>query len=124
MHDKKNTVLLSFFEMIILILLIFIRAVIKDENLLWINVVNYTGFLIALWSLFQNLKGVCNNDIKQNYVTGVFVISMILAIIPGVLILTGIIEVTAKINDIILLATLLLTLPIPYYQHRLIRYLN
>ena len=116
MKVKTRNNIWAVIEFFVILMLLLIRIFANAENWEWVNLVNYFGFLVALWALFIRLHGVCSNNRQVNFVIGVSVVIFLVAIGIGILFLTGIILVTAKTNDVILLLTLIFSLPVQLYE--------
>lgn len=96
---------------IIVVLLILIGIRIADcGNSAWISFVNFLGLPMALYGLLKQL----HNSTK--FCRGIVSLILIALIGFSVFLLTGVIVLTSQINDIILLVTLLITLPSNYYS--------
>lgn len=82
----------------------------SPQQAIWIPLVNFLGIPIAVCGIYSQISSRCSRVIK-----GIFVILFGLLTIIAVLILTGAIVLSALINDLILLITLLITLPSELY---------
>ena len=115
MKDHTKNRILEIIVFFVLLTLIFVRFVISEDNNTWISLLNYLGLFIAVGSLFLTLCDEFSSREKFSVIAGGFLIVLIiLAIIAG-LIFAGIIELNTKWNDIILLLTLLASLPTRLY---------
>lgn len=114
---KTKELIWSCLEFFVITVLIIIRICIGPETQWWINVVNYCGLLVAHWALFIRLRSVFRGKKQANYIIGFFVVLLGGVLLFGVLFFTGIIPFSTKANDIILLLTLLISLPMQLYEH-------
>ena len=119
----KNT-LWEFLEFFAILILLLIRVFVKTDNLEWINKVNYIGLFTALLALFLRLLGVFNGNKQVNFIIGSFVVILLISVFFGVMFFSGIIAFSAKTNNIILLLTLLVSLPMQLYEDFLVRILK
>lgn len=115
MITKLNTNICSCAIVLILIALICVRLVTPNEENTWINIINYIGFLIAFFSLFFNSCTEYRKCRKVRVLAGTFVLILIPLVIVGVLIFTNIIVPDSRINDVIMLVTLLISLPAQFH---------
>lgn len=116
MENREKTKILQIIEVVILFILIVVRLVITSEENAWISLLNYIGLILAVVSLYSDIRAACSHYRKFDFVTGVFVLCLlVLGVIAG-LIFAEIIIVKTKGNDIILLLTLLTTLPMRLYE--------
>lgn len=95
-----------------LLTLCVVRAFIDDlpQTSIWISFINFAGIPIATYGLYVRIHSYCNNAVK-----GIFVIIFCIMAIIGALILTNVAILSTKANDIILLVTLLISLPADFY---------
>lgn len=114
---KTKELIWSCLEFLVIAVLIIIRVCIGPETQEWVNVVNYSGLFVAFWALFIRLRSVFSGKKQANFITGLFMILIGIVLFGGVLFFTEIIPFSAKTNDIILLLTLLVSLPIRLYEH-------
>lgn len=112
-HKLNNTRIYNELIIVALLSLIIIRIIIGEstEALQWISLVNYSGIPLSVFNLYVLTRRRIS-ALKR----GVFVIAIGLTISAGMLILTGIWKPTNLINDIILLVTLLISLPSHFYS--------
>lgn len=115
MKEKTENKILEIIEFVVLITLIFIRLVTKENDNIWISQLNYLGLVIAFSSFFVTLCDKFSAEKKFIVVAGIFVVLLIPLAIIGGLILSNVITLNTKWNDIILLATLLFSLPTRLY---------
>lgn len=109
---------------VILVTFIVVRLILPEGSYSWINAVNYAGLVIAIVSLFFSM---CNEyrQMKRFYpIAGLFAILIIVLICIGILILTNIIVPVTKVNDSIMLLTLLISLPSQLYVDLMGEYLK
>lgn len=114
---KTKDLIWSFLEFVVILALIVVRICIGSETQGWINIVNYSGLLVALWALFIRLRSIFSGKKQADFITGLFVIMLCIAFLLGVLFFTETIPCSTKTNDIILLLTLLISLPMQLYEH-------
>lgn len=116
MEERTKVKILGTIEVVVLLVLIIVRLFISSDENIWISTLNYVGLMLAYVSLYFEVRADCLNYKKFDFVTGIFVISIIpLTILAGV-IATGLITLSTKSNDIILLITLLISLPMQLYK--------
>ena len=89
-----------------------VRFFINDlsQTSIWVSFINYAGIPIATYGVYSRIHSYCSNIVK-----GVFVIIFCIMAIIGALVLANIIIPSTKANDIILLVTLLISLPADFY---------
>ena len=93
----------------ILSVLIIVRLILPEGSYSWINFVNYLGLVIAIISLFFSMCSEFQQSKRFYPIVGFFVVLFIVFIIIGILILTNILVPNAKVNDSIMLLTLLIS---------------
>lgn len=112
----KKTKMIELMTIVVLMTLIVTRICLEilsdgtQSTEHWISVVNYMGIPIAVYSLYMQVAGNCNAFTK-----GLGAIVCCLLIIPGVLIFTQVLTLNSLWNDLILLVTLLISLPTRLY---------
>ena len=119
MKVKTRNIIWAVIEFFVILMLLLIRVFVTAENWGWVSLVNYFGFLVALGSLFIRFYEVFRNKRQVNFVIGASIVVFLVAIGIGVLFLTEILKVTTKTNDIVLLLTLIVTLPVQLYEELL-----
>ena len=82
----------------------------SPQQSIWIPFINFLGIPIATISVFSQVFSKCSNMVK-----GIFLIGFIILTVIAILILTGVLILSPMINDLILLITLLITLPSDLY---------
>lgn len=112
-HTKER--ILEIIEVFVLCTLIVARFLISEDNIAWISLLNYLGLFIAFASFFMMSCEEFSTKKKFNVVAGVFVVVMIILSVIAGLIFAGLIVLNTKWNDIILLVTLLVSLPTRLY---------
>lgn len=99
---------------VVLLVLIVLRICVKEEGSpWWISTINFFGLVIAWVSLCL--------QIKNSVARGVGVIIFIALLVILTAIFAGQIELSTKWNDLILLGTLLISLPANLYSSLLQR---
>ena len=121
---KNKELIWSWLEFFVIIVLICVRICIGPEMQWWINIVNYSGLFVALWALFVRLRCVFHGKKQTDYITGLFAVILGIALLLGVLFFTETIPFSTKTNDIILLFTLLFSLPTQLYEHLFVSFLK
>ena len=116
MGDRTKEKILEVVEIAILLTLIVVRFFISSDENVWINVLNYFGLILAFSSLYLEIRTDCSAYKKFDFVTGIFVIGFVVLSMFAGLILTEIITLNTKASDIIMLVTLLITLPMRLYK--------
>lgn len=112
----KKTKMIELMTIVVLVTLIVTRIILEtlsdgtQSTEQWIAVVNYIGLPIAVYSLYMQVAGKCSAFVK-----GLGVIVCCLLIIPGVLIFTEVLTLNSLWNDLIMLVTLLISLPTRLY---------
>lgn len=121
---KTKGLIWSFLEFFVIIVLLVVRICVGSEMQWWINIVNYSGLLVALWALFIRLRSIFDGKKQAVFITGLFVAFLCIALLVGILLFTETIPFSTKTNDIILLLTLLISLPMQLYEHFFVRILK
>ena len=121
---KTKGLIWSFLEFFVIIVFLVVRICVGSEMQWWINIVNYSGLLVALWALFIRLRSIFDGKKQAVFITGLFVAFLCIALIVGILLFTETIPFSTKTNDIILLLTLLISLPMQLYEHFFVRILK
>lgn len=121
MIDKTKSQLMEIAEIALLVTLIVIRVLISSDENTWISLLNYLGLIIAVVSLYLEIHEEYSSYRKLDLVTGVFAVLLIILVVLAGLILTEIIVLNTKCNDIILLLTLLVALPARFYKRLIAR---
>ena len=121
---KTKGLIWSFLESFVIIVFLVVRICVGSEMQWWINIVNYSGLLVALWALFIRLRSIFDGKKQAVFITGLFVAFLCIALIVGILLFTETIPFSTKTNDIILLLTLLISLPMQLYEHFFVRILK
>jgi len=116
MGDRTKEKILEVIEIAVLLTLIVVRFFISSDENVWISVLNYVGLILAFSSLYLEIRTDCSTYKKFDFVTGVFVICFVVLSVFAGLILTEIITLSTKASDIIMLVTLLITLPMRFYK--------
>ena len=106
--------MLNILTIIVLSTLLIIRFFSKDENG-WISCLNYVGFVIAVCGFLFSFSSRHKKNKAANFIKGILFIIVVFLMILGCFIFTGNIALDVLINDEILLATLLISLPSNYY---------
>lgn len=114
--ERTKQKIMEIVEIVLLLTLIGVRLVIESDDNTWISLLNYIGLLIAYVSLYLDISADCAKNKKFNAVTGWFVVLLGVLVFIGALILSEIIVLNTKMNDIILLVTLLVSLPTRLYK--------
>lgn len=116
MGDRTKEKILEVIEIALLLTLIVVRLFISSDENVWISVLNYFGLILAFSSLYLEVRTNCLTYKKFNFVTGIFVIGFIILSIFAGLILAEVITLSSRASDIIMLVTLLITLPMRLYK--------
>lgn len=115
MDDQGNRKILELIEIAVISTLILTRFFIASDENTWISLLNYMGLVIAVVSLYTDIRRQCFKYKKIDLITGIFVIVIIVIAVIAGLIFAEIIILNTKYNDIISLFTLLITLPVRLY---------
>lgn len=121
---KTKGLIWSFLEFFVIIVLLVVRICVGSEMQWWINIVNYSGLLVSLWALFIRLRSIFDGKKQAVFITGLFEAFLCIALLVGILLFTETIPFSTKTNDIILLLTLLISLPMQLYEHFFVRILK
>ena len=121
---KTKGLIWPFLEFFVIIVLLVVRICVGSEMQWWINIVNYSGLLVALWALFIRLRSIFDGKKQAVFITGLFMAFLCIALLVGILLFTETIPFSTKTNDIILLLTLLISLPMQLYEHFFVRILK
>lgn len=105
----------SYLSIILLLILIGIRLFLTDDQQLWIDVVNCLGLLCASILLGLKIQERIKDKEKKKVFIGLFVLVLTSLLIIICLVFTGAITLSAKAADVIMLITLLLSLPTDVY---------
>lgn len=112
----KSSELTGYFIIFVALLsFVVVRIIVKGENTKWISLVNYVGFEIAIGALFNDCEKNFKSQKRMANLRGLFIILLFTATIIGALIFTSVITLDSTANDLLLLFTLLLSLPTPLY---------
>lgn len=114
---EHNDCILQAIVAVILFALIVIRVFLKDEECgNWISVLNSMGLVVAVFTLHDELKKTYGQAKKFDLITGVFVVVIAVFCLLVLLIWLGIISLSTLWSDVILLVTLLVSLPVRFYK--------
>ena len=116
MKKHNNSIIVEIVEFAALLLLLFVRIFIQSNQNTWIDLLNFIGLALAGWSLYIGIRSDCLKYKKFSLVTGFFVIVLLVWVIFFCFILVGKLSFSDRINDVILIITLLLTLPARLYK--------
>ena len=109
---------------VILIALIIARLTLPEGSYSWINTINYAGLVMAVVSLFFSMCNEYKHRKRFYSIAGFLTFFILILIVIGVLILTNIIVLNSKVNDFIMLLTLLISLPSQLYIDLMGQYLK
>lgn len=104
----------SFFTVVALVTLIFIRFMMQDASV-WISCLNYFGLGIAVLGFLAEFSSRYKRNRIANFIKGALILILAGMVVVGCFIATGIIQLSTLANDQILLGTLLISLPTNYY---------
>lgn len=119
---KQNFFLLAI--TVSLLALIIARLILPEGSYSWINTINYAGLVIAIVSLFFSMCNEYRQKKRFYSIAGFSMLFIFVLIFIGVLILTNIIVPNSKVNDLIMLLTLLISLPSRLYVELMGHYLK
>ncbi len=122
--DEQRGFLLEIVEITLLLTLLIVRFFISEENNMWISLLNHFGLIIAVTSLHQDVLLMYRGMPKMSFVTGVFVVILVVLMIAFALIFASVFVPNTKYNDMILLLTLLVSLPARYYKEKINSWFN
>lgn len=107
-----NSRMVECLTVIALFALIVIRVVVgsSDQTAQWISLVNFSGLFIAVLSLYGQVFRECSREVR-----GGFFLVLVVLIVGLILILTNVWKPILMINDVVLLITLLTSLPSRLY---------
>lgn len=109
----------------VLIVLIIVRLLTTDTGgTKWIELINIAGLLIAIFALLNDVYLECKGYEKTPLVIGTIFFMLIIACIIGTLIFTRTITPSQRANDIIMLITLLVSLPSHFYVRLIKHYVS
>ncbi len=120
----KNNNSLNMVVAVVLLTLIVVRFFITEENLFWLSGINFSGVVVAFFSLYRQVAEECKNSKKVTYFIGLCMLALFVLVPVAVCIFVGIIEVSDLANDVITLSALLISLPMPLYKKFLIERLK
>lgn len=115
------------FNLIVIVLLcscIVARIIVDNNNTKWIKGITILGFFISVFTLYFELYRQNKNNKRFAHFTGWFIIICIILLFLSVLIALRVIPTTNKFDDIIMIITLLISLPSVFYQQVLTNYFN
>lgn len=115
MEKQAERKVFEIVEVVILSTLLFVRIFGNSEENNWINLLNFISLIVSFVSLYMNIRTECSTYKKFDIITGIFALILIALAIVLSFILSGGISLNTKCNDIILIITLLLTLPTKLY---------
>ncbi len=115
MEKQAERKVFEIVEVVILSTLLVVRLFSNSEENNWINLLNFIGLIVAFTSLYMSIRMECSVYKKFDIITGAFVLILIALTIVLSFILTGFISLNTKWNDIILIITLLISLPTKLY---------
>ena len=119
----KDKCAVSFFVAVAVAVLIVARLF-AAEDAPWIGLINYAGLAFAVYSLADTVVSEYRGHEKVAPIRGLFILSAIPLIVVAVLIFTGGITLDTRANDLILLITLLVSLPTKFYLYLAGLYIN
>lgn len=109
----------------VLIVLIIVRLLTTDTGgTKWIELINIAGLLIAIFALLNDVYLECKEYEKTPLVIGTIFFMLIIVCIIGTLIFTRTITPSQRANDIIMLITLLVSLPSHFYVRLIKHYVS
>lgn len=102
---------------IALIILIIIRIVLNDKECgNWISVLNLLGLVFAISALHDEFKQTFGRSEKFDLITGIYFCIIAGLCIVLILVWLNLISLNALWSDIVLLVTLLVSLPVRFYK--------
>ena len=116
MTVEEKDKILGIAEVVFLITLGFIRVLSVSTECAWISLVNYIGLVISISGFYIDLDFECSRNPKFTIIRGIFIIVVIIMAILLALIATSVLKLNTLANDLILLITLLVTLPAKFYK--------
>lgn len=119
----KDKCAASLFVAVAVVALIVVRLF-AAEDAPWIGLINYAGLAFAVYTLADTVVSEYRGQDKVATVRGFFILSAIPLIVVAALIFTGSITLDARANDLILLITLLVSLPTRFYVYLAGLYIN
>ena len=115
------------FNLIVIVLLLscaFARLIVDNNNTKWIKGITILGFFISVFTLYFELYRQNKNNKRFAHFTGWFIIICIILLFLSVLISLRIIPTTNRFDDIVMIVTLLISLPSVFYQQELTNHFN
>lgn len=116
MGSKPGRKVFEIVEIVVLSTLLLIRLLFDSEENNWVNLLNFASLVVAFVSLYINVRTECLQYKKFDSITGCFVLILVALMVVFSFILAGKIPLNTKCNDVILIITLLLTLPSKLYS--------
>ena len=107
--------IISYLILFLLFILIIIRLFTPDSQYKWISIINCIGLLSAYIMLGIKLLNKIHNVDNKRFILGVFVLILSFLLLLLGLVLTDVLLLSTKANDVMLLITLLLSLPTDVY---------
>ncbi len=114
----KNIVII-----VILITFILIRVFINHIDK-WIAIINYLGLIIVFANLYFEICQVNESKDKLNIIHGFALLSFIVFTVVFIFLMCDLIKLSSLLNDLILLFTLLISLPEKIYISFISRWLD
>lgn len=119
MTEKQK--LAKFAVFFFLVAIFFIRLLIQNDEIVWIQLINYTGVGIAGADLY--FKCYTKED-KFKIVTGISAILVVAFVVGAALMLTNIWCLDSRQNDLFTIAALLISLPSDLYAFWIRKYVK
>lgn len=117
----KKRKLAKFAVLFFLVAVLCIRLLIRDDEVVWIQLINYTGVGIAGADLY--FKCYTKED-KFKIVTGIVAILGVAFVVGIALMLTNIWRLDSRQNDSLTIAALLISLPSDLYAFWIKKYIK
>lgn len=114
--EKKDYILQLVVFIVLLVLLIARVFLGEKECASWIGFLNVLGVFLAFFTLHDELKREYGHSRKFDLITGIFVIIFLVLGIFSVIVGTGILTLNQFASDMVLLVTLLASLPTQLYK--------
>lgn len=115
------------YNLIVIVLLcscIVARIIVDNNNTKWLKGITILGFFISVFTLYVELFQQNKNKKRFAFFSGCFVIINVIFLFLSVLIALSVIPTTNKFDDIIMIVTLLISLPSKFFQHELTIFFN
>lgn len=116
-NKKQSNFILQAAVTIILVIAIIVRFFLKEEDCAnWINTLNMVGLLFAWYTLYDELKKDFGESTKFDFLTGILGLVFLAIAIVTCMVAFNAVKMSNLWSDVVLLVTLLISLPIRFLK--------